>query len=79
LIFNLLTLDEIDINRVLDEIWATKSCKAAIKAWKKLSYLEMKKLIEDWFEYISWQFVCQHWRPSFVKIPKEDIEKLFDR
>jgi DNA mismatch repair ATPase MutL len=39
----------------------------------------MKKLIEDWFEIIKWQFTCQHWRPSFVKISKQDIEKLFDR
>lgn len=79
LIFKLLTLERIDLNIILDEIWATKACKAAIKAWDKLSYLEMKKLIEDWFEYIKWQFVCQHGRPSFVKIDKENIEKLFDR
>ena len=79
LVIDLLWESEININKLLDHIWATKACKAAIKAWDKLSFEEMKKLIEDWFEYISWQFVCQHWRPSFVKIPKEKIDKMFDR
>jgi DNA mismatch repair ATPase MutL len=47
LLLKLLTLSKIDLNLILDEIWATKSCKAAIKAGQKLSLEEMKKLIED--------------------------------
>jgi DNA mismatch repair protein MutL len=58
---------------------ATKSCKAAIKANHKLSFEEMKQLIIDWQKYIDGFFVCQHWRPSVVKLHKDDIDKLFDR
>ncbi len=70
---------EITFGRILEEIFATKACKAAIKAWQKLSYQEMKHLIEDGFETITQFFVCQHGRPFFIKIEKKGIEKLFDR
>ena len=74
-----LDIEEISLEKVLDQIWATKACKTSIKAWQKLSYQEMENLIKEWFEYIKGQFVCQHWRPSFVKIPKNNIEDMFDR
>ncbi len=81
LLTKLLTLppERINLEKILDEIWASKACKTSIKAWDKISLEEMKNLIEEGFEYIKWQFVCQHWRPSFVRLSKEDIEGLFDR
>jgi DNA mismatch repair ATPase MutL len=39
--------EDIDINKMLEQVLATKSCKAAIKANHKLSSLEMKQLIQD--------------------------------
>jgi DNA mismatch repair ATPase MutL len=63
----------------MEEIFATKACKAAIKAWQKLSFIEMKQLIEDWFATITQFFVCQHGRPFFIKIEKKNLEKMFDR
>ncbi len=75
----LLTQEQINLDKILDTIWATKACKAAIKAGDKLSFLQMKQLIEDAFEYIPGGFVCQHWRPFFVQISKKDIDKMFDR
>ena len=56
----LLTQEQINLDKILDTIWATKACKAAIKARDKLSFLQMKQLIEDAFEYIPGGFVCQH-------------------
>ncbi len=73
------TLEDININKILEQTLATKSCKAAIKANHKLSNLEMKQLIEDGQKYIDWFFVCQHGRPSVVKISKHDIDWFFDR
>jgi DNA mismatch repair ATPase MutL len=39
----------------------------------------MINLIQEWFENIDGMFVCQHGRPSFVKIDKKKIDELFDR
>ena len=71
--------EDINIDKILEQTLATKSCKAAIKANHKLSNLEMKQLIEDWQKYIGGFFVCQHGRPSVVKISKHDIDWFFDR
>lgn len=79
LIDKIIPMDHISLDILLDEILATKACKSSIKAWQKLSIEEMQRLIKDWFENIPDAFVCQHGRPSFVKIDKSDIEKLFDR
>ena len=70
---------DINIDKILEQTLATKSCKAAIKANHKLSNLEMQQLIEDGQKYIDWFFVCQHGRPSVVKISKQDIDCFFDR
>ncbi len=79
LLKKLFTQDKVDLDKVLDVIWATKACKAAIKAGDKLSFAQMKQLIEDAFEYIPGGFVCQHWRPFFIQMGKSDIDKMFDR
>ena len=72
-------LEDLWVEKMLEQVLATKSCKAAIKANHKLSFEEMKQLIIDWQKYIDGFFVCQHWRPSVVKLHKDDIDKLFDR
>lgn len=64
---------------ILDELYAMKACKASIKAWQKLSLLEMQRLVEDGFSTIEWMFVCQHGRPFFIKMTKKDLDGLFDR
>jgi len=74
-----LYLENITFDHILDWIYATKACKTSIKAWYRLSYSQMKQLVQDGFEYIPWMFVCQHWRPFFVKMDKGEIDKLFDR
>ncbi len=75
----ILALEKITFDHVLDTIFATKACKTSIKAWDSLSYEQMTRLLKDGFEYIEWMFVCQHWRPFFVKIEKKTIDKFFDR
>jgi DNA mismatch repair ATPase MutL len=74
-----LYLPEITFDHMLDGIYATKACKTSIKAWHKLSMDQMINLIKEWFDNIEWMFVCQHGRPSFVKIDKKKIDELFDR
>ncbi len=79
LIDKIIYMENITLDILMDNIFATKACKASIKAWEKLWFEQMEQLIKDWFDNIEGMFVCQHGRPSFVKIDKEDIEKLFDR
>lgn len=64
---------------ILDELYAMKACKSSIKAWQKLSMLEMQRLVEDGFSHIDWMFVCQHGRPFFIKLNRPDLDGLFDR
>jgi hypothetical protein len=47
-----LYLDEISFDHILDGIYATKACKASIKAGYKLSYLQMEQLVADGFSMI---------------------------
>ncbi|UFX82588.1 DNA mismatch repair endonuclease MutL [Candidatus Absconditicoccus praedator] len=75
----LLYMDDINMDSIFENIFATKACKTSIKAGEKLSMSQMVNLIKDAYKYIDKMFVCQHGRPSIVKLSKEDIEKLFDR
>lgn len=79
LLEQIIVLKDIHFENILDEILATRACKTSIKAWQKLSILEMERLILDWFKYIDKLLVCQHWRPALVKVSKLDILSLFDR
>lgn len=79
-LFNhVLYLDTINFDHILDGVFATKACKISIKAGNKLSYEQMANLIKEWFESIDGMFVCQHGRPFFVQVEKNNIDKLFDR
>lgn len=71
--------EELTFDLLLDEVFATKSCKASIKAGQRLSLPEMQHLLEDGMAFIPGMFVCQHGRPSAVRIPKRDVDKRFDR
>ncbi len=64
---------------LLDEIIGMKACKLSIKAWQHLHYTQMHQLLLDWLQCIDWQFVCQHGRPSVVRIEKKYVDALFDR
>ena len=79
-LFNhVLYLEKISFDHLMDWVYATKACKTSIKAWNKLSLPQMEQLVNEWFQKIPWMFVCQHWRPFFVKIEKKEIDWFFDR
>jgi DNA mismatch repair protein MutL len=79
LLESILDQDTITLDLLLDEKFAMKACKASIKAWQKLSSLQMMQLVKDGFSSIDWMFVCQHGRPFFVKIDKKQIDGMMDR
>lgn len=79
-LFNvILYLEDISYDLILDQLRATKACKAAIKAGDRLSLSQMQQLINDGLSNIEGMFVCQHGRPFFIHIPRGQIDKMFDR
>jgi len=61
-----------------DELLYTVACKAAVKAHDKLSYQEMKQLIEDLIPLKN-PFHCPHGRPLIITLTRQDFDKLFKR
>ena len=55
-----------------------RACKAAIKAGKKMSQLELKQLLKDFVECPS-NFTCPHGRPLYIHYTKKQLESLFLR
>ncbi len=60
------------------EICAELSCKGSIKAGRKLTVPEMNQLLRD-MEVTPFSGQCNHGRPTYIKLRKTDIEKLFGR
>jgi DNA mismatch repair protein MutL len=54
------------------------ACRMSIKANQKLSYDEMKKLVED-LKNTKMPYTCPHGRPTMIKLSEEELEKKFRR
>lgn len=64
---------------ILEEMQGMKACKASITAGQRLSQQEMRQLLRDGQQIIPHMFVCQHGRPSVLKLDKSDVEKMVGR
>lgn len=56
----------------------TRSCKSAVKGKDHLEAAEIEGLLKDLKNCIN-PFSCPHGRPTFIRMTKYDIEKLFKR
>ena len=65
-------------NTVVVDKLIMMSCKAAIKANDKLSPDEVNALIADLSKCVN-PFSCPHGRPTFIKLTRYEIEKMFKR
>ena len=65
-------------NTVIIEKLIMKSCKAAVKGGDSLSLSEQQALINELKHCVN-PFSCPHGRPTFVKLTKYEIERLFKR
>ncbi|MGN0710924.1 MAG: DNA mismatch repair endonuclease MutL [Anaerovoracaceae bacterium] len=65
--------NEARINKII-----MKSCKSAVKANDVLSMAECQRLIEDLAECEN-PYSCPHGRPTFIKMTKYEVEKMFKR
>lgn len=57
---------------------ARMACRSAVKAQDKLSFEEVKKLLED-LNLCENPFNCPHGRPTIIKITLNELEKRFKR
>ena len=62
---------------ILEKI-ASMSCKAAVKGNNKLSFLEIKALIDQLLTLEN-PYHCPHGRPTIISMSKYEIEKKFKR
>lgn len=60
------------------EKYQQASCKAAIKAGKRLDETEVARLLMDFIDAPA-NFTCPHGRPLFIKLTQIELEKLFQR
>ncbi|MHC1722267.1 MAG: DNA mismatch repair endonuclease MutL [Aminipila sp.] len=65
--------NEAKVNKII-----TKACKSAVKANDILSMEECKRLLEDLSKCEN-PYSCPHGRPTFIKMTKYEIEKMFKR
>jgi len=62
----------------LDRMLATIACHGAVRVGRKLSLAEMDALLRA-VETTPHAGTCNHGRPTFVRLPNNDIARLFER
>jgi DNA mismatch repair protein MutL len=69
---------EFSLSRKLDAVVARLACHGSIRAGRRLNLAEMAALLRQ-MESTPRAATCSHGRPTFIKLSKAEIERLFGR
>lgn len=61
-----------------ERVLARMACRAAIKAGRRLSMPEMKRLLTD-MRRVRMAFTCPHGRPTMIYLPRRELDRRFRR
>jgi len=67
-----------DRSKFIDRVAASLACKASVKANSTLTNEEMEAIINNLFE-CKFPYTCPHGRPTVIKYPLYELEKMFKR
>ncbi|MCX7343234.1 MAG: DNA mismatch repair protein MutL, partial [Proteobacteria bacterium] len=70
--------ESLSATEIIWEKLASKACNNSIRAGRTLSTAEMNALLRQ-MESTPKSAQCNHGRPTFVKLDKKSLEKLFER
>ncbi len=70
--------EAVSLKEKIEEVCATISCHGSIRSGRKLNLDEMNELLRQ-MESTPHSGQCNHGRPTYVEMKKNDIEKLFGR
>jgi DNA mismatch repair protein MutL len=75
----LLELDETTaLHARLDAVIARLACHGSVRAGRRLNAVEMNALLRQ-MEVTPRAATCSHGRPTFLRLTKADLERLFGR
>ncbi|MFN3370826.1 MAG: DNA mismatch repair endonuclease MutL, partial [Sphingomonadaceae bacterium] len=66
------------LERRLDQVAATMACHGSVRAGRALSVAEMNALLRQ-MEAVPASGTCNHGRPTFIRLTKTDLARLFGR
>ncbi len=70
--------DKFDRVKFNDRVAATLACKSSVKGNTYITYEEQEALINNLF-HCKFPYTCPHGRPTIIKYPIYELEKLFKR